>query len=272
MRKLLLAIVVGAMILSVSIPAEAALTNIMVGDHQVVYDCTNGTYWYPRLTASMGMTRAGQEGFIVGLNAAGYGGIKTWQMATWEQTTGLKYSLASMGDTLLPTRFDILGQEDDMPELRDYSSPYLAWEANSLEFFTPTGFIPYAGFAPPDVAPLIGPLQVFNGRTAGWGMTNIGPGGFGGEVIPMEGQAHDHWMAHSLMTSLDPEPDFLTMMFNEDQHYLLDSATSHPMIGGVGVWIVSDIASIHAVPAPGALLLGSMGVVVVGWLRRRRTL
>ena len=59
------------------------------------------------------------------------------------------------------------------------------------------------------------------------------------------------------------------------QNYLNACGLSPALFGSVGVPSGGDLASsgsIIAIPAPGAVLLGSIGVCLVGWLRRRRTL
>ena len=90
MKKILFAIVFGAIILSAGPSAQAGLTNLCIGGDRVVYDNTNDLYWYPYLTDTTGMVRAQQEGFITGMNGCGYAGIKSWEMADYDQLVGLR--------------------------------------------------------------------------------------------------------------------------------------------------------------------------------------
>ncbi len=217
----------GAWIISENGPRRGDLENQYYNGQRIVYDPVNELFWYPILTDTVDMTRAEQEAFIDGLNAAGYARVSDWMMATYDQVEALKDALAGMGTER--NEYEWPWTPPGSP--RHIGSPFLAWPIQVDQFFTPTD----EGNLPPQV--FDGALaQTFNGRTAGWGWRNDGTAGQPDDVDWREGEADDHFGVFGYKTP----GEFATMIFNYDQHYLPDDATVSLAVGGpVGAWIVS---------------------------------
>lgn len=256
MKKWLLCLsICTALVFSFHGPAKATLTNLGIGGDRIVYDSLNNLYWYPYLTEFTDMTRAQQEAKIASLD---YAGSSQWRMATWTETSVLKVSLAEMATVNnFPTSFTDFGNPiSTNPEI---GTPWLAWNIDSAKFFTPTGQFDMAFVGDAGVGHM---ADVFNGRTTGWGMTNIGEGGFWGEVKWTYNDADDHWVSHNIMNEGDVK---LTITYNFDQHRLPDNATMNSMMGPVGAWVVAS-----PVPEPSTILLLGIGFISLAGYGRKK--
>ncbi|MCU7811638.1 MAG: PEP-CTERM sorting domain-containing protein [Candidatus Thiodiazotropha sp. (ex Notomyrtea botanica)] len=258
MKKVYFFWALGALLISSH--ASAVLINQTHGTDTVVYDTENKLYWYPYINEFINKNREDQ---LTAIDNLDYAGSSDWFMASGMQTYILKHSLADMATVpKFQTEWNDFGNPSANPT---DNSPWLAHDVFSTDFFTPTTYIEGGAFWSGGT-----PAVVFNGRTDGYGYTNVGTmgsGGFGGDIVfSKDIPADDHWVAHDLMNPDNPY-NYATMLFNLDQHYLPPNATYRSGFPGpaIGAWVAT-----RSVPEPSTLLLMTTGLAGLGFASRKK--